>query len=595
MGNEINKRRQNEKERVNIIEKSNQELSILEGIKSKYILEYLFDYIKDDFFKYKIFVHSKLYQEKLGINKIKYQIIYLERFKINPIKYLNYNNFNSDISLGQNIIKNSLYEVLSKYNIDNDIFKEYVIDFFKYKTNDENDYFYIDIFSPLFEILSTSKKIFEKIFIIINMNDINKYFLKHHYISIFQNFKKLNINYYSLAISFYFEKEMNYLDDLNIDFSNLKRLELNVCYTGNIKSKAILLEKILFSNDNLKNSLQYLHLMCFGEIMDYRLFEKINNFQSLTELNLERCKFDEIVILELPNLIKLNISCCNNISLSEKTTLEIKKLLFYKFSFYKIGLSYRFPKLEECQCDIEFLGQIDVSTLKKLEKLRINGKSDVILYDLQTKLSSLLSLNIISRDDNSKRTFNDKAIEIIENKESNIKEFSLIMDNCFPNIKFYINKFENLAAFKFYINNNIHTLINPEIYFPFFKYNCRLTFNYLRIFEFCTYKNQYDYFIINNEVVKNLYENINQFTNLKCFKFIGVSENIQRKFYINFIKNLLLLNIKEIIFDLKNKPISNYINIKTNQYYTEKELKNLFPLINFFKFKKIEIKKLNDI
>ena len=38
--------------------------NILELIKSQYILKNIFDYIKDDNFKYKIFLHSKKYKKK---------------------------------------------------------------------------------------------------------------------------------------------------------------------------------------------------------------------------------------------------------------------------------------------------------------------------------------------------------------------------------------------------------------------------------------------------------------------------------------------------------------------------------------------------
>ena len=41
---------------------------IINKIKSIYILQDIFNYIKDSNFKYKIFIHSKYFQNKLNIN-----------------------------------------------------------------------------------------------------------------------------------------------------------------------------------------------------------------------------------------------------------------------------------------------------------------------------------------------------------------------------------------------------------------------------------------------------------------------------------------------------------------------------------------------
>jgi len=565
--------------------------SILEDIKSKYNFKNIFDFIKDDNFKYKLVVHSKKFQQKLELSVDKYHIKYLERFKINPIKYLNYNNFNSDICLGKNIIKEGLYKELSINNISNSIFQEYAKDYFNTYYNENEDVLYIDIFSPIFESLSTSKEIFEKFFIILKMFEIKKYNLELYYIPIFQNFKKLNINYYSLSITLNNDEEIKDLNNLYIDFNNLRKLELIFCYNVNITYPNSL-QKVLFSNKGLENNLKYLHLVCSGEEIDYEIFENINNFKSLTELNIERCKFDEIVILELPDLEKLNISYCNNISLSENTSLNIKKLYFYKFELSKIGISYKFPRLEECRCNIQFFDLINISTLENLKKLVIDGKSDINLLDLQNKIPKLLSLNFIL--ENGTKNKIGENIEIIESHHGGINEFSFTINNCLPNVKFYINKFENLHKVKFDlsgISDNYYPQITPENYFPIFKNNCFITFNYLLIFEFCTFKNNYNYITINNKIIQNVYENLNQMTNLRYFKFICVSRDIKLDFYRNFIKSLLLLNIKEIEFDIKNEN-NLQVNKDNTKEYTEKELKHLNPLVNFAKYKKIIIKKL---
>ena len=53
-------------------------MEILSKIKSRFILDILFDYIKDKNFKYKLIVHSKYYQNHLNINLMNYKYIYLD-------------------------------------------------------------------------------------------------------------------------------------------------------------------------------------------------------------------------------------------------------------------------------------------------------------------------------------------------------------------------------------------------------------------------------------------------------------------------------------------------------------------------------------
>ena len=342
--------------------------SILENIKSKYCLNYIFDYIKDDSFKFRIFVHSKLFQTKLDLNITQYHIKYLERFKLDPIRFLSFQNMNSDICLGTKVLKDGLIKYLSDKKINNDIFQEYSLKYFELYFKYKNEIFYIDIFSPLLDKLSESREVFEKIFIILNLQNIRKYNLELNYNSFFQKLGKLKKNYYSLSISFSFIDDISYFNKLYIDFNTLKRLELNFGFDVNQNNA---LGKILFSNKNLEYNLEYFHLICSGETIDPKLFENIKNFYSLKELNIERIKFKEILKLELPNLINLNISFSNNIVLSEKTSLKIQKLFLHKFTLDQKDLSYKYPKLEECLCNIQYLETIDISSLLNLRKFTI--------------------------------------------------------------------------------------------------------------------------------------------------------------------------------------------------------------------------------
>jgi hypothetical protein len=390
---------------------------------------------------------------------------------------------------------------------------------------------------------------------------------------------------YSLSYSFCFPDELLYFNNFIIDNKNLKALELKFSY--NINKSIDSIRQKIFLNPYLKKNLVYLHLVLSGEKIDSQLFENINDFYLLKELNLERIKFNEILVLELPDLIKLKISFCNNIALSQKNSSKLEKIFFNEFTLNQLSGLYKFPKLEEAKCDIKTLDIIDLSSLINLKKLEINTRTSAILYDIQNKIPTLLSLDIVVKDGNKK----DKIIEVKENNDTKVKQLSLILDNCFPTVKFYINKFENLGLFRFNITNNNTKLFEPKIYFPLFSSQCSITFNYLRIFEFSTLKNYYDYICIPFDDIQNLYNNLNQFTNLKSFKLRTVSKNIGNDFYENFIKSLLLLEISEIELELMNDVFKYHCPISD---YSEKEIEAMWPSINIVKFKKLEIKKLHD-
>ena len=163
--------------------------NILEKISSKYILKTIFNYIQDDMLKYKLFIHSKSFQEKLGIQKYDYQEIYFNKIEINLFDYwkLDYNKYDEDIikilkkkllytHTSNKIIKPYLLYYINKYN--NKLISEF---------NENN--IMINIFSKFFNIF-LNLNIFEKIFSII----INKEKKQYKNIDIKKYFEYLNNN-----------------------------------------------------------------------------------------------------------------------------------------------------------------------------------------------------------------------------------------------------------------------------------------------------------------------------------------------------------------------------------------------------------------
>ncbi len=210
----------------------------LAKITSKYIIQKILDFIKDDKFAYKLFFYSKSFQQKINIDLYDYQILYLIKKNIKLEKYLAfdeeiiYNNY-----LDKNAIKRNLDSNLFNENIDIDINKGLIIKYFKKyfkslknKNNDEKESYrfpelFIDIFSPFFEYLSKDK-IIENFGINILIKDIDKNNLVYDYISTFNNLNQLKAQYISLRFNFINDNHLLYINTFNIKSEKIKRLTI---------------------------------------------------------------------------------------------------------------------------------------------------------------------------------------------------------------------------------------------------------------------------------------------------------------------------------------------------------------------------------
>ena len=136
---------------------------LINNIKSKHILNYIFDYIKDKNFKDKLFLYSKKFQIKFDIKLIGLKENYLKNIKLDLDKYLyiesnsfkpdfleiEYNQFLIEKELKKEKIESIIYDIFENKEI-KDLDEE---DIDKIKDNEK----YINIESPLFNILSKTK------------------------------------------------------------------------------------------------------------------------------------------------------------------------------------------------------------------------------------------------------------------------------------------------------------------------------------------------------------------------------------------------------------------------------------------------------
>ena len=210
---------------------------LLESIKSKYIIDNIFNFIKDDNFKFKLLKQSKKWQNilKLTLNNYK-----LESFKfINYSKFLNFLSFEGNRKVyvdNINILKNNFKKDIENYKINENIISDefseiYFTNLYNINKSKEDinkiildNELIIDIYSPFFEILS-KKDIFQKLFITrIPSNLIKSKNLINDYMEIFKNLNKLNVDYSNLEFRFLNDDDFNFFQTFNIDFKKIKKL-----------------------------------------------------------------------------------------------------------------------------------------------------------------------------------------------------------------------------------------------------------------------------------------------------------------------------------------------------------------------------------
>ena len=144
---------------------------LINNIKSKHILNYIFDYIKDKDFRLKLFLYSKKNQKIFDINLIILKEKYLQKIKFDLDIYL----YNEPYLFKKDYLTNEYNNFLKSKKLNKEIIEKIIYDIFenkKIKDIDEEDVDKIEekeklisIESPLFNILSKTKN-FSKIFTI---------------------------------------------------------------------------------------------------------------------------------------------------------------------------------------------------------------------------------------------------------------------------------------------------------------------------------------------------------------------------------------------------------------------------------------------
>ena len=153
-------------------------------IKSKYILIHIYNCIQDKNFAQKLFLVSKNFQNKLDINYSYCYEKYLDEL------HFDYNDFvyKDEVKYEKDLLRKEYDNFIIKNKLNKDKFEKIIYEVINNK-NEKDKEKYINIDSPLFEILSKTKA-FDKIYTIyISQKNIDEFKLKDDYIKIFN---KLN-------------------------------------------------------------------------------------------------------------------------------------------------------------------------------------------------------------------------------------------------------------------------------------------------------------------------------------------------------------------------------------------------------------------
>ena len=455
------------------------ENSSLTKIKSKYIIKKIFDITYDNL-KYKLFNHTKHFQEILGIKLIDYKEKYWIKKGIKLDEYLSLKtqkNYNPKC-----INKKSLFETLKSFidknNINLDALKSYLIEYYTNQKNLKKEKLILDIFSPFFDELSKSE-CFDLFIIPIEMDLIEKNQLISDYRTAFENINKNELNNICIKINYRNEKDIEALDDININYEKIEDLDIiNIGNEKNINYDNIF--KKIFLAPNFGKNLKKLNLKIhdiWGKINDIQIFEKINNYSNLISLELNGFQFQKNFELKSKNISSLILRNCSDIILSDSEKLE--NIIISNTTIIKNKSLSNFKNINNCEL-INYRNDQNFNTIIDFDKL-INLKNLICLphdFVFLTNNSLVENIDLIGMGNNSKdieskmigKIFKLKHLkninfclsndidfeEIIEENEINnsLEQMHIMFKENIESSKIsaFIKKFKNLSKLKININ-----------------------------------------------------------------------------------------------------------------------------------------------
>ena len=491
----------------------------------------------------------------------------------------------------------------------------------------------IDIYSPFIDVIISFEK--DKDFINIPLNYIEQFNLKNDYISFFQkdieNNNLLYINFDEInQIKILKELKINYYNYLYFNSEN----ELN-------NNEYNLYISTIFSLENIENNLETLILefpklikISNSIIENNGCFNQINNLKSLKNIEFANLYFKESFIIKLNKLERINFQYCKNICFENENTIsEVQYLKLNRTNIESGNISYKLCQIKDLTILHSKLN-IDYTSITDLKSLEINDKNilEQINHFPSLEILTIPYLYPVDTEENEKELFdiiisntslkdiniglreitNEKIAQINNNINEQIESIKIIfkLDNFdfrsfiakFKGIKnFKISSFSNdkkkftfteiqnddsIIIEKFSIFSNVNTVLYfsfkeiQKLYlslnsfdinvFPLFNKRCEYTFDALQRIQIICKENMCKF-----EVIDNLYNNIDKCLSLDTIQVNLVVGEFDKKFYFKFIDKIATNKIRNFYFILQKRLPWNYS--LENNYYTRKELKNMFP------------------
>jgi len=586
----------------------------LENINSKYILQKIFDYIKSDRIKLKLFFHCKSLQNKLNITKFDYLEIYLINVKIDIFNYFSSFSFGYSDSYDNKTLDNQLYNDLLKYNIDKKFFYEFITNYFNNnKSININNLQFLDIFSPFFDILSNTNLI-NKLIIPISTKIIEKYNLKKDFIYAFTKLNNSKFKYPAILLEFKDSEDMNYINELNINFQQIQKFVIYEEQYSYIQNYEIFFATI-FSFNDIKNNLISLNIK-FNQrenededekIAPY-LVEGLNNFKTLEELSLEGFVFQNTFILKLNNLKKLSLFFCKNITFDKDSLLNLIELNIGECFINIPNSIMKLPILEKCTLNnstlfkshknnliFDFSSFILVKEIKvdicdfqyiksnQLTNISLNSENPSTDSELEKKiLRKLISLKALEKLEITFKYLNNYIITEISGKNNSLRELTVYWLNescCLDNLQ---RKFPNLTYLKSEIllnsNNEAYIRIKDNI-----NYNIKTL-----ILNDCTGEME---LICNYENIENIYINsYNKIKTITIFNGNKIFKSLSSLYFGDCSFPELKLDILKIIYKnidkmplLENFTLNCVCEDIEESFYKELIIKLLYLKLNSIK------------
>ena len=491
----------------------------------------------------------------------------------------------------------------------------------------------IDIYSPFIDVIISYEK--DKDFINIPLNYIVQFNLNNDYISFFQkdieNNNLLYINFDEInQIKLLKELKINSYNSLYLNSENeLNNNEYNLYFST------------IFSLENIENNLETLILefpklikVSNSIIENNECFNQINNLKSLKNIEFANLYFKDSFIITLNKLERINFQYCKNICFENENTIsEVQYLKLNRTNIESGNISYKLYQIKDLTILHSKLN-IDFTSITDLKSLEINDKNilEQISHFPSLEILTIPYLYPVDTEENEKELFdiiisntslkdiniglreitNEKIAQINNNINEQIESIKIIfkLDNFdfrsfiakFKGIKnFKISSFSNdkkkftfaeiqnddsIIIEKFSIFSNVNTVLYfsfkeiQKLYlslnsfdinvFPLFNKRCEYTFDALQRIQIICKENMCKF-----EVIDNLYNNIDKCLSLDTIQVNLVVGEFDKKFYFKFIDKIATNKIRNFYFILQKRLPWNYS--LENNYYTRKELKNMFP------------------